>query len=318
MAETGWSDLRVHIAHCRMAPKLVPVLGTAEGLHIGIADGAPVDDADVVIGYHFPPDSLAGLKRLRWLHLTGTGTDHLRATGLPDHVIVTTSAAVPVTAVAEYAVSGLLLLVKELPEVVTRDGAEWFSSRARLLSGSVVAVVGAGRIGRAVIRLLAAFGARTVAVTRTGDTPVPEADRTIGAHRLAAEAPALDHLVACLPGGAGTRGLVGADVVAALPAHATVVNVGRGETIDHPALHRALRDGRLHGAFLDVHEREPLPGDDPAWQVPRLIISPHRAFAFPGEPVEVARTFLTNLRDLRDGRAPRDLLVRHEERTFAP
>jgi phosphoglycerate dehydrogenase-like enzyme len=85
-----------------------------------------------------------------------------------------------------------------------------------------------------------------------------------------------------------------------------IVNVGRGEAIDNTALHAALRAGRLQGAFIDVHEREPLPDDDPAWEVPGLVISPHRAFAFPDEPVEIARTFLENLDDLRRGLPPRD------------
>ena len=136
---------------------------------------------------------------------------------------------------------------------------------------------------------------------------MPEAVRTVPTTRLAEEAAGLDHLVACLPGAPGTRGLVGADVLAALPAHAAVVNVGRAGTVDNEALHACLREGRLRGAFVDVHEREPLPEDDPVWRVPRLVVSPHRAFAFPDEPVEVAKTFLANLDDLRNGRPPRDL-----------
>jgi phosphoglycerate dehydrogenase-like enzyme len=168
-----------------------------------------------------------------------------------------------------------------------------------LLAGSRVGVVGAGRIGRAVVRRLVAFGARPVAVTRDGSAAVPGAWRTIGVSGLAREAADLDHLVACLPGGPGTRGLISREVIAALPSHAVVVNVGRGESIDNAALHTALRAGRLRGAFADVHEQEPLPDDDPAWDVPRLVVSPHRAFAFPGEPAEVAKTFLAHHEDFR-------------------
>jgi len=298
-----WTDVRACIMYCGMAPRLVSELASIRGLRVQVTDqvGPEARDADVLIGYHFPPGSLADLPRLRWLHLTGTGTDHLAATGLSPEVPVTTSAAVPVTAVAEYALSGLLLLLKDLPDLTRRRNAEWFRSDALLLSGSTVAVVGAGRIGRAVLTRLAALGAHPVAVTRDGAAAVPQARRTIGIASLAREAKDFDHLIACLPGGPRTRGLIGREVLAALPSHAVIVNVGRGETIDNIALHAALRSGHLRGAFIDVHEQEPLPDDDPAWDVPRLVVSPHRAFAFPDEPAEVARTFLANLDDFRRG-----------------
>ncbi|GJF33914.1 hypothetical protein KNE206_66140 [Kitasatospora sp. NE20-6] len=306
----GWHDLDVRLAHSKMAPQLLPVLDGTPGVRLHVSETVTADDADVLVGFQFPPGSLAGLERLRWLHLTGTGTDHLAAAGLRPGVLVTNSAAVPVTAVAEYAVSGLLMLLKDLPELVGRQDAPWYRSGAVMLAGSTVAVAGAGRIGRAVVGLLAALGAHPVAVTRRGDVPVPGAVRTVAADRLAAEAPHLDHLVACLPGSDGTRGLIGRDVLAALPAHAAVVNVGRADTVDNRALHALLRAGALRGAFVDVHETEPLPDGDPVHTVPRLVVSPHRAFAFPGEPGEVARTFLANLDDLRAGLAPRDLTGR--------
>lgn len=307
-AAASWDAVRACIACCGMAARLAPELAGTEGLRLRVSEevGSSAREADVLIGYQFPPGSLADLPRLRWLHLTGTGTDHLAAAGLSPEVAVTTSAAVPVTAVAEYALSGLLLLLKDLPDLARRRDAEWFRSDALLLSGSTVAVVGAGRIGRAVLARLAAFGAHPVAVTRDGAAAVPEARRTTGIAGLPRDAEDFDHLIACLPGGPRTRGLIGREVFAALPSHAVVVNVGRGETLDNVALRAALRAGHLRGAFIDVHEQEPLPDDDPAWDVPGLVVSPHRAFAFPDEPAEVARTFLANLDDLRRGRPLRD------------
>jgi phosphoglycerate dehydrogenase-like enzyme len=303
-----WASLRVAVTATAMAPKLLSILHGTPGLRLmgdATSEETAPGDAEVVIGHHFPPGSLAVCRRLRWLHLTGSGTDHLARAGLESDALVTTSAQVPVTAVAEYALAGLLLLAKDLPDVAAGRRLDWFTASATLLAGSTVAVVGAGRIGRAVLARTAPFGARTIAVTRHGNEPVPEATATIGAAQLAAAAPTIDHLIACLPAAASTMRLVSAAVLAALPARATVVNVGRAETIDTAALYDALRAGRLRGAFLDVHETEPLPPDDPGWAVPGLIISPHRAFAFPDEPLMVANAFLANLEDLRQGRPPR-------------
>lgn len=301
-----WASLRVGVTATTMAPRLLAILYGTAGLRLAGLAGTDPDGVQVIIGYQFPPGSLAGWRQLRWLHLTGSGTDHLASAGLAPNVLVTTSARVPTTAVAEYALAGLLLLAKDLAGVAAGERPDWFTASATLLAGSTVAVVGAGRIGRAVLARTAPFGARTIAVTRRGDQPVPEADETIGTAQLVAAAPTIDHLIACLPATAATAKLISAAVLAALPARATVLNVGRAETLDTAALYEALRAGGLRGAFLDVHETEPLPPDDPGWEVPGLFISPHRAFAFPDEPLMVANTFLANLDDLRQGRPPRD------------
>lgn len=307
---SDWDVLDVLVAHSRMASEVAAVLDSQPGLRVRVLDSVEGDlggyQPDALIGYQFGVGSLRSLSGLRWLHLTGTGVEHLEPAGLDPRVLVTTSSRVPVTAVAEYALAGLLLLAKDLVGVARGQRREWFASDAVQIAGSTAAVVGAGRIGRAVLSRLAALGAATVAVTRPGGAPVPEATRTIDTHLLAAEAAGFDHLIACLPGGPGTDRVISAQVLAALPAHARIVNVGRASTIDTEALYAALRAGRLAGAFLDVHEVEPLPPDDPAWQVPGLVVSPHCAFRFPGEPAGVAAAFLENLDDLRAGMPPRD------------
>lgn len=307
---SDWDVLDVLVAHSRMAAEIAAALEGKPGLRVRVLDSVEGDPdgyrPDALIGYQFGAGSLRALPGLRWLHLTGTGVEHLEPAGLDHRALVTTSSRVPVTAVAEYALAGLLLLAKDLTGVARGERREWFSSNAVQIAGSTAAVVGAGRIGRAVLSRLAALGADTVAVTRPGGAPVPEASRTIDVHRLAAEAAGFDHLIACLPGGPDTARIIGAEVLAALPAHARIVNVGRASTIDTEALYAALRGGRLAGAFLDVHEVEPLPPGDPAWRVPGLVVSPHCAFRFPGEPAGVAAAFLDNLEDLRAGQPPRD------------
>ena len=313
---SDWDRLDVLVTHCGMARELIAALDGQAGLRLRVFEGAaPADPVaagfdgyrpDAVIGYQFGPGSLRGLAGVRWLHLTGTGVDHLEPAGLDPDVLVTTSSRVPVTAVAEYALAGLFLLTKDLVGVAAGQRRPWFSSAANLVAGSTVAVLGAGRIGRAVLARLSALGAHTVAVTRDGAEPVAEAARTIGLAGLAAEAAGLDAVIGCLPGGPGTVHALSREVLEALPAHARVVNVGRASTVDTEALYAALRAGRLAGAFLDVHDVEPLPADHEAWQVPGLVVSPHCAFRFPGEPAAVAAAFLDNLDDLRRGQAPRD------------
>ncbi|MFD8614245.1 D-2-hydroxyacid dehydrogenase [Streptomyces sp. NPDC059631] len=314
MTGRPWHAPKVFVAHTAMAEDLLPHLEPVPAEQLAPAlPGLPASrlgEVEVLIGQHFPERSLPLLPNLRWLHLTGTGTDHLAAAGLAPGTLVTTSARVPAEPVAEYALSALLMLLKDLSTLSARPQRRpWYASSATMLSGSTVLVVGAGRIGRAVLRRLGALGARSVAVTRTGQVAVPEADRTVGADRLAEAAADADHVVCCLPAAEGTRRLVGAAVFAALRPGAVLVNVGRAATVDDEALSEALETGALRGAFLDVHHTEPLPADDLRWRTPNLVVSPHCAFAFPGEPAAVARTFKDNLDDLRAGRPARDAVV---------
>jgi D-3-phosphoglycerate dehydrogenase len=86
-----------------------------------------------------------------------------------------------------------------------------------------------------------------------------------------------DVVVLCCPLNDDTRGLVDADTLALMKPGAILINVARGPVIDTPAVLAALREGRLGGAALDVHDRQPLQGDEPVFDAPRLLLTPHVA-----------------------------------------
>jgi phosphoglycerate dehydrogenase-like enzyme len=86
-----------------------------------------------------------------------------------------------------------------------------------------------------------------------------------------------------------------------------VVNVGRGATVDEPALVAALTDGRIAGAALDVTETEPLPADSPLWKAPRLLLTPHAAG---GRPVGADDLIAANLEALLAGAELRNVVDR--------
>jgi phosphoglycerate dehydrogenase-like enzyme len=104
-----------------------------------------------------------------------------------------------------------------------------------------------------------------------------------------------DAVVVALPLAAETRGIISAEVIGSMPAHAVFVNVGRGELVDQVALTSALASGDLAGAGLDVFDPEPLPDDDPLWDLPNVIISPHTSGSSDGTTARVAEIFLDNL-----------------------
>ncbi|WP_043336651.1 hydroxyacid dehydrogenase [Belnapia moabensis] len=186
--------------------------------------------------------------------------------------------------VAEYAILSVGMLLRGAFQASAAVAAgEWPRERlstGREMSGKTLGILGFGDIGRRVARLGRAFGMRVVAHdpilpldhsgwAETGTEPVPLA-------RLVAEADAITLHVPLEP---ATRGLVSAELLAAMKPGAMLVNASRGGVVDEAALAAALRAGHLGGAVLDVFEEEPLAPGNPLAGVPNLILTPHIAGA---------------------------------------
>lgn len=116
-----------------------------------------------------------------------------------------------------------------------------------------------------------------------------------------------DVLIMILPSTPATDRALDTDRLAALPAHAHVVNVGRGSTVDEPALVAALAGGRIAGAAVDVASTEPLPADSPLWDAPNLVLTPHAAG---GRPVGADELISSNVAAFLAGRDLRNVVER--------
>jgi phosphoglycerate dehydrogenase-like enzyme len=283
------------------------------------ADDPPGRDGiDVLVANTFPAGLLGRCRRLRWLHLTGAGVDHVPAGRPAPGLMVTHSGDVPARAVAEFVWMGLLALAKEAPRLVAQQRArEWRLPDARLVSGSHLVLVGLGRIGAEIALRAAGFGVTVTAVTRSG-RPSPLASEVLPSGRLLEALPRADHLVLAAPATPATRGMVDERALEALPAGATLINVGRASILDVQAVVRALRAGRLRSALLDVHDEEPLPPGSPLWDVENLWITPHGAYRFPEEERDIARLFTENLTALLQGGEMRNRVDIRDELAAAP
>lgn len=263
---------------------------------------------DVALG--IPGDSPAGLEelfalapRLRWVQGTAAGTGEQLAEAAIDpdlvgRVAVTSAAGVHAGPLAEFALFGLLALAKDVDRLLELNSRREWVDRwpMRQLASSTVAVVGLGGVGREVTRLLAALGTTVYGVHRADPRPVEGVSLDVPLDQLDDLLPRCDSVVLALPGTTETRGFLGADRLSRLPAHATVVNVGRGSVLDTAALVAALDAGRLRGAALDVTDEEPLPADSPLWGRPNVILSPHTAALTVDEDDRIVALFGRNLR----------------------
>jgi phosphoglycerate dehydrogenase-like enzyme len=233
--------------------------------------------------------------RLRWFHSMSAGVDSpVFSTLLERGVRLTTSSGATAPPIAGTVMLYLLALGRDLPRWLRAQAAhEWAPSRFRDLDGQRIAVIGYGPIGQEIVRLATAFRMDPIVVRRSphGDEPCPV--RTLD--QIEDVVRDVDAVVVALPLTPETRGVISAEVLAAMRPSSVFVNIGRGELVDQSALTDALASGRLAGAGLDVFDPEPLPPDDPLWDLPNVIISPHMSGSSDGAARRVAEIFLDNL-----------------------
>jgi D-3-phosphoglycerate dehydrogenase len=238
---------------------------TAAGGQIG-----PLDEADALVWLNWDSNTF-GVElpdRVRWVQLPAAGVEGwLERTR--DGRAWTSAAGAYGLPVAEHALALMLAGTRRLADCARAQ--TWTDPPARPLDGATVAIVGAGGIGRALMRLLEPLDVEVLAVTRRGR------DGTLPADRLPEVLPAADHVVIAAPATPDTRHVIGVAELDAMRDGAWLVNVARGSLVDTDALVAALRAGTIGGAALDVTDPEPLPDGHPLWSEPRALITPHIA-----------------------------------------
>ncbi|MEM9755352.1 MAG: D-2-hydroxyacid dehydrogenase [Pseudomonadota bacterium] len=260
---------------------------------------------DACLSYRFGPGYprgplVEGPDSPAYVHVAGTGFDHLLPFA-PDQVLVCNSAGFQAPVMADYALGAVLAINLDVPHYVAQQSERKWSGR--LMRGAVgqrAVVLGTGPIGAAIARRLASIGMEVTGVSRSGRSH-PNFQAVVPASGIDAAVRTADHLVVAIPLTTETRGMVSARVLAALPQGAGVVNLARGGVVDEAALLVALRSGAIRGAIFDVFETEPLPADNPLWDAPGMIVTPHASALFDGWEAAAADMFCDNLRRLGSG-----------------
>ncbi len=217
---------------------------------------------------------LQAAERLRVISRCGTGVDNVdlaeaEARGIA--VLTTTEAAT--NAVAELVLAGILALLRHLPSLDRRcKTREWKREMGRRLEGRCVGIVGLGRIGKRVARLLTAFGARVIAHDVREDQGFASA---YGIEFVSLETLLKGAEIVTLHVGLGpeTRRLIGPEQLRMMRPGALLINCARGDLVDEKALADSLQSGHLGGAFLDTFSEEPYAG--PLLDLPGVLVTPH-------------------------------------------
>jgi phosphoglycerate dehydrogenase-like enzyme len=273
---------------------------------------AELPDAEVFFGYH-SPEVFSVATNLKWMQTTSAGLDmmltpEVRAMGLQ----VTNASGLHAAPVVETAWALTLAVSRYLKHFgqCQRDQV-WDQFTPYDLNHRTAGVIGLGGIGRRYAKIASAFGMRVIAV----DKHIPEKPNKPEEveelwplerlNDLCAEADVV--MIAC-PATSETQGLIGAEQLALMKPTGIIVNIARGGIIDEPALIECLTEGRIAGAGLDVTRIEPLPKDDPLWDTPRLVITPHIAGWSNDRSLSVVRFFCDNLGRYKAGESLRNLV----------
>lgn len=259
-------------------------------------------EAEVIFGLAlFPDNLLRRAPRLKWVHIGGVGIDLYLSTGiLEGNIIVTNSRGAIAVPMAEHVLAFVLMLAKNAPRLLgNKQNRRWERFRTIELQDKTVGMIGLGALGTEVARLAKGFGMKVIATRRSAtkrESGVLGVDELYPRSDLLQMLGQSDFVVVAAPLTAETRGMMSEPELRAMRPTAYLIAVSRGQIVDQPSLIKALKEGWIAGAGLDVFEAEPLPADNELWELPNVILSPHMAGWTDRRSQRVVGLFCENLR----------------------
>ena len=288
--------LRV-LSHLGVIPDVADALPDVEILAIPADGPLPVDvHGEVLLTLMRGAPNIAEVleRGVRWVHTIGTGVDEFPLELLGDRVL-TCSRGANAVPIAEWVMAQVLAVEKHLPDMWVEAPPEaWGAQNLGSPAGQTLAILGLGSIATNLARRALAFDMHVCALRRsTAPSLIEEVEVVTSIEALVADA---DHVVLAAPSTPETRGVVDEAFLGAMRRGAHLVNVARADLIDEVALRRALDDGQLGLASIDVATVEPLPGDHWFYSHPLVRFSPHVSWSGPAVWAAMTEAFVTNCR----------------------
>lgn len=234
-------------------------------------------EAEVLLAmaHEVTDELLARMPRLRYLCALSAGTDRLETlTALRPGVRVTSSRGIHGPQMSELAFLSMISLSRDFARMQRNQNRHvWERWPQRLIYGKTAVIAGIGPIAEELAARCVAFGMHVMGVS-DARTSAPHFERLFPRAQLQAAASLADFLIVLVPLSTQTRHMIDEGVFSAMKPGGILINLARGPLVDEQALIRALRNGRIAGAGLDVFETEPLPAESPLWDMPNVVITP--------------------------------------------
>ncbi len=242
---------------------------------------AILQSVEVIIASRLPRGINGRAPHLRWVQYVGAGLDHLMPADELSRAryVITNLSGVHAIPLAETVLTMMLTYVKSWSLFHAQQRQHmWQRHIIHELHGKTVGIIGLGRVGGEIARVCSSLGMRVLAIRRSEPTDVPvdhvaQVFSRSQLHTMLAES---DFVVCSAPATPETYHMLGEAELRRMKSTAYLINVGRGQLIDEPILVRALAEGWIAGAGLDVFEHEPLPEGSPLWDMPNVFVLPHQ------------------------------------------
>jgi len=265
--------------------------------------------ADVIVnGSSSPPllsAAIPAARRARWIHSLWTGVDNvLSPEVLASPMPLTNGRGVFRRPLAEWSIGAMLYFSYNMRRMVRQQQAGvWEAFTTEEIQGKTLGIVGYGGIGSLTAELARPFGMRIVALRRRPELFQEDSlvDESFAPAKLNQMLTASDYVLLATPLTSETRGMIGAEQIAAMKPMGVLINVGRGAVVDEQALVVALESGKIRGAALDVFAVEPLPAGHPFYRMENVLLSPHTADHVEDFVHLAVECFLENLRRFQAG-----------------
>ncbi len=272
-----------------------------------VAEALPhAGDCEVLIAlaHEITDELLAAMPKLRYIAALSTGVDHLwTCKNLRPDIRITNGRGIHGPQMAEMAFLYMIGLSRDYRRMEENQrGHIWKRWAQPVLVGKTVVIVGIGAISEAVALRCKAFDMRVVGVSNARKES-PGFDLIVPRARLIEAAAMADYLIVLAPLDETTRHMINAPVFAAMKPSSFIINLARGDVIDEPAMIHALQSGGIAGAGLDVFSVEPLPQDNPLWDMPNVMMSPRVGGMSDIYADQVLPVVAHNLRAFIEGRA---------------
>ncbi|GGB57825.1 glycerate dehydrogenase [Lentibacillus populi] len=260
---------------------------------------AVLPEAEVLATYggDLTDDLIEKAVNLKWIMVLSAGMDQMPLTSLKNrNILVTNARGIHKTPMSEYVIALLLQVYRQTKTLLHNETNHYWDKSVRMqeLTGKTMLIAGAGAIGQEVARLAKAFRMKTIGVSRSG-RPVEHFDENYSTAAFDRLLPKTDIVVSVLPSTAETTYFYTYDHFQKLPDHAVFLNIGRGDAVKTDVVLKAIRQGEIAHAVLDVFETEPLPEDSPLWQEENITITPHISGVSPQYVTRALEIFTRNL-----------------------
>lgn len=241
-------------------------------------------------------EDLDRMASLKWIQCVFSGVNHFPLEYLKSrNIILTNARGVHRIQMSEYTIGLILMIARRSAHYLKAQmQKKWEPVTIDELYGKTVGFIGTGAIARETARKLKPFGVRIIGVKNKVEK-VDHFDEIYGRDRLGELLEQSDYVITLVPLTRDTYKMIGEEQFRQMKKTAWFINIARGDIVDEKALIKALQEGWIAGAGLDVFEEEPLPGNSPLWEMENVIITPHIAGPTPCYMNRLMEIFIKNL-----------------------